>query len=256
VTRVVLLHSGLGDSRQWRCQLPVLAERFEVVAPDLPGYGATPMPPGPFSPLDAVTPLLPGHLVGNSLGGRLALQTALAQPQLVERLVLVGAGLPGWEWSSVRTAHARREEELEAAGDLDAVVELDLAFWLAPEHHDEVRPQLRHALELQSAAPGAEPQWPDLPPLAELEAPTLVVVGDRDLADFRRIAEHIAASAPRAELAVVEGAGHLVGLERPDELNRLLVDFLGAAASPGPPPARHRPGAATPPPPTRRTGGR
>jgi pimeloyl-ACP methyl ester carboxylesterase len=207
--------------------VPALAERHEVVAPDLPGFGSAPPPSAPFSPLDAVLPLLPAALVGNSLGGRLALQTALEQPELVERLVLVAPGLPDWEWSSERREHARRAEELEAAGDVDAEVELELAFWLAPEHHDEVRPQLRRAFELQAASPDVEPLWPDLPPLSRLEPPTLVVVGDRDLDDFRRIAEHIAASAPRAELAVVAGAGHLVGVERPDELNRLLLDFLG-----------------------------
>jgi len=207
--------------------VPALAGRHEVVAPDLPGFGSAPAPTAPFSPLDSVLPLLPAALVGNSLGGRLALQTALAHPELVERLVLVAPGLPGWEWSSERVEHGRRAEELEAAGDLEAEVDFELAFWLAPEHHEEVRPQLRRAFDLQAMAPDVEPLWPELPPLSGLEPPTLVVVGDRDLADFRRIGEHIAASAPRADLAVVEGAGHLVGLERPEELNRLLLEFLG-----------------------------
>lgn len=63
--------------------------------------------------------------------------------------------------------------------------------------------------------PAAEPEWPELPPLSELEPPTLVVVGDRDLPDFRRFAEHIVAGAPRAELAVVGGAGHSSGSSVP-----------------------------------------
>jgi pimeloyl-ACP methyl ester carboxylesterase len=56
--------------------------------------------------------------------------------------------------------------------------------------------------------------------------PTLVVVGDEDKADFRAIAHHLVEQIPGADLAVVPGAGHLVGLDRPDELNALLLEFL------------------------------
>jgi 3-oxoadipate enol-lactonase len=101
-----------------------------------------------------------------------------------------------------------------------------MEFWIAPEHRDELRPQQRRAFELQSAHEEPEVLWPELPPLDSLAPPTLVVVGDRDQPDFRAIAEHIAATAPDARLEVVAGAGHLVGVDRPEELNALLLDFL------------------------------
>jgi 3-oxoadipate enol-lactonase len=224
--RVVLLHSALGDSRLWRHQVAALRGRFDVVAPDLPGFGATPMPRERFSFLDSVTPHLPGALVGNSMGGMIALRTALAHPQLVERLVLVDAGLPDWQWTEEIRDYWAREHELVDAGDLDGAVELNLAFWLAPEHHDEVRPQLRRALELQTAHEEPELVWPDMASLAELAVPTLVVVGSEDKADFVAIAQHLAEQIPAAELAVVEGAGHLVGVEAPEALNGLLLEFL------------------------------
>jgi 3-oxoadipate enol-lactonase len=141
--------------------------------------------------------------------------------------VLVGSGIPDWEWSAEMRDYFAREEEAVSRGDLDAATEVNMKFWVAPEHRDELRPQNRRSLELQTAHDEPEVQWPELPPLETLAVPTLVVVGDRDKDDFQRIAAQIAATVPGARLEIVTGAGHLVGVERPDELNALLLDFLG-----------------------------
>jgi 3-oxoadipate enol-lactonase len=226
----VLLHSALGDSRQWSRQVAVLRDVFDVVAPDLPGSGTEPMPTEPFSFVDRVAALLPASLVGNSFGGALALRTALASRQLVDRLVLVGTGLPDWEWSEEMRDYFAREEEAVNRGDLGAATELNLEFWLEPEHRDELRPQQRRSLELQTAHAEPEVLWPELPPLETLAVPTLVVVGDRDKEDFQQIARHIAETVPGARFEIVAGAGHLVGVDRPDELNRLLLGFLAEDA--------------------------
>jgi 3-oxoadipate enol-lactonase len=224
--RVVLLHSALGDSRLWRHQIPALEESFDVVAPDLPGWGETPMPAEPFSFVDVVAQHLPALLVGNSFGGAIALRTALAHPDKVKKLVLVGSGLPAWDWTEEMRAYFAAEEEAIDANDLDGATEINLEFWVKPEHRDEVRPQQRRALELQSAHPEPELIWPEMPPLASLTMPTLVIVGDDDKDDFKKIAEHLAEEIPDADLVVVPGAGHLVGIDQPAELNALLLEFL------------------------------
>ena len=226
MNKVVLLHSALGDSRLWRRQVEALQPDFEVVAPDLPGSGTSPMPKEPFSFVDVVAEHLPAALVGNSFGGSVALRTALAHPDRVSKLVLVDAGLPGWDWTEEMRTYWAAEEEAIEAGDLDAATEINLAFWVAPEHHDEVRPQQRLALELQTAYEEPEVHWPDMPPLSSLTVPTLVVVGELDKGDFRVIAQHLAEEIPNADLAVVPGAGHLVGVDQPEELNALLLEFL------------------------------
>lgn len=207
--------------------MPALSKRFEVVAPDLPGWGATPMPAEPFSLVEHVAQFLPGALVGNSFGGAVALRTALAHQERVERLVLIGAGLPTWDWTDEMRGYFAAEEAAIEDGDLNAATEVNLRFWVAPERRDEVRPQQRRALELQTAHEEPEILWPELAPFSSLRVPTLVVVGSEDKPDFHAIAQHLAEQIPGAELAVVEGAGHLVGLDRPDELNTLLLDFLG-----------------------------
>jgi pimeloyl-ACP methyl ester carboxylesterase len=226
--RVVLLHSALGDSRLWRRQVEALRGDFDVVAPDLPGWGETPLPTEPFSFVDAVVGHLPGALVGNSFGGAVALRTALAHPAQVEKLVLVGSGLPAWDWTEEMRNYFAAEEQAIVAGDLDAAAEINLEFWVAPEHRDEVRPQQRRALELQSANEDPELLWPELAPLSTLPMPTLVIVGENDKADFLAIAQHLAEQIPDADLAIVPGAGHLVGIDQPEELNALLAEFLGA----------------------------
>jgi 3-oxoadipate enol-lactonase len=223
--RVVLVHSALGDSRLWRHQIPAL-DAFEVVAPDLPGWGDTPMPTEPYSFVDVVAQHLPAVLVGNSFGGAIALRTALAHPDKVKKLVLVGSGLPAWDWTEEMRAYFAAEEEAFEANDLDRATEINLEFWVKPEHRDEVRPQQRRALELQSAHPEPELIWPEMPPLSSLTMPTLVIVGDDDKDDFKKIAEHLAEEIPDADLAVVPGAGHLVGIDQPAELNALLLEFL------------------------------
>jgi len=226
LARVILLHSALGDSRLWKRQVPALEREHHVIAPDLPGWGDNPMPTEAYSFVDVVAELLPGVLVGNSFGGAIALRTALAHQDQVERLVLVGSGLPAWDWTEEMLEYFAAEHEAFDAGDLERAAELNLQFWVKPEHRDEVRPQQLRAFELQSAHEEPELLWPDLPPLSTLEVPTLVVVGADDHADFHAIAEHLAEQIPNADLVVVPGAGHLVGVDQPEELNALLLEFL------------------------------
>jgi pimeloyl-ACP methyl ester carboxylesterase len=230
LSRVVLLHSALGDSRLWKRQVAALEREHHVLAPDLPGWGEHPLPTEPFSFVDFVAELLPGVLVGNSFGGAVALRTALAQPKQVERLVLVGAGLPAWDYTEEMRNYWDAEEKAMEAGDLDVATELNMEFWVKPEHRDEVRPQQRRALELQSAHEEPPALWPDMQPLSSLEAPTLVIIGEDDTPDMRAIAQHLGEEIPNADLVVVPGAGHLVGIDQPEELNALLLEFLAESA--------------------------
>jgi 3-oxoadipate enol-lactonase len=224
--KVVLLHSALGDSRLWKRQVTALSAEHEVMAPDLPGWGENPLPTEAFSFVEFAAKFLPGALVGNSFGGAVALRTALAFPERVQRLVLVDSGLPAWDYTEELRNYWAAEGEAVDANDLDAATEINLEFWVKPEHRDEVRPQQRRALELQTAHEEPEVLWPEMAPLSSLLMPTLIVVGADDKPDFLAIAEHLAEEIPDADLAVVAGAGHLVGLDQPEELNALLLEFL------------------------------
>jgi pimeloyl-ACP methyl ester carboxylesterase len=243
--RALLLHAGIADSGMWQPQrAPLGAAGFRVVAPDLQGFGERPLNRGTFSHARDVEPLLdgPGAVIGNSLGGRVALELALWRPELVEHLVLIAPGLPGWDWSDETRAGWAEEEAAHERGDLDAAAEASLRLWVDGPRRgpDEVDAALRAAVRemilrsyaLQSGADDAEEDGPVGAVggrLDEIRCPTLVLVGDEDVADMQAIAAHVAASIAGARLVTVAGASHLPTLERPAETTELLLAFLGAA---------------------------
>ena len=236
---VLLLHAGIADSRMWAPQIEALTHAgHRVLAPDLPGFGQTPLVPGTVDYVAHVTALIdgPAAVVGCSFGGRVALEVALAldRPELVERLALIGSGLGGWEWSDEAKAGFAEEEAALELGDLDGAAAAQARMWLAEGAEPAVRAlteeMTRRSYELQLPVEDeVTGTWPEPPlegRLGEIRVPTLVVVGDEDVPDIRAIAEKLVREIQGARLEVVEGAGHLPSLERPDELNRLLLEFL------------------------------
>jgi pimeloyl-ACP methyl ester carboxylesterase len=158
-------------------------------------------------------------------------------------LVLVAAPAPQFEPSAELQAAWAAEEGALERGDLDAAVEAVVDAWTLPDAPADLRERVaamqRRAFELQTAAPAVS-EAPDplesggMSPgevLAQLEVPSLVVAGGRDMPDFVDSARELAATLPAAEHVTVAAARHLVPLEEPAEFRRLLVDFLD----------RHRP---------------
>ena len=222
---------------------------YRVLAPDLRGFGERPLEPVGYSHVRDVEALLdgPAVVVGNSLGGRVALELAVWRPDLVERLVVIAPGLPGWEWSDDTRAGWAKEEAAFDEGDFDAAAEATLEMWVdGPGRSPEaVDPELRLAvrtmilrsyeLQLHAEEAGAEEEEILAAPLAgllgEIRCPTLVIVGDEDIADMRAIAAHVAGSIGDARLVNVPDAAHLPSLERAEEINALLIAFLAQASA-------------------------
>jgi 3-oxoadipate enol-lactonase len=228
--RVVLVHAGICDNRMWDGFAPLLGER-EVVRHERRGYGDTAMPAGgSFSYGADLEAALdgPAVLVGASFGGFLCLDVAARRPELVAGLVLLDAPLFDHDFSDEMEAYGAEEERLLEAGDLDGVTELNVEFWEGgadAEVRDAVRTMQRRALDLQHGSE-AEPQMPESIDLTRIEAPALVVTGERDRQDFQEIARRLVAGLPDATAATVPGAYHLPALERPEETARLVLEFL------------------------------
>ncbi len=161
----------------------------------------------------------PAALVGASYGGLVSLDFAARHPELVSALVVLDAPLPDHDWSDPGfLAYSEEEERLFEAGDLDAVTELDLSYW-APGLADRLRPMARRAVEFD--VPEVEAV-----DLAAVRMPALVAVGEHDKPDFHAIAERLARELPNAELALIEGAGHLPSMERTEATLELVKPFL------------------------------
>jgi 3-oxoadipate enol-lactonase len=242
---VVLLHAGVADSRLWEPQLRSFPQSHSVLRVDLPGFGNSPFETNPVSPRGAVRDAMDAEgidraaLVGVSLGGNTSLELTLESPERVSALVLVGAGLPGHEWSDEVTSFFAAEEEALASGDLDAAVDANLRMWLAGPRRDldHIDPGLRELVgEMQKQVFRQQEGHDDVrmlrlePPesdrLGEVDVPTLVLTGDEDVGDIHSIADRLATGIPGAERATIAGAAHLPNLERPEEFDRIVLDFL------------------------------
>jgi 3-oxoadipate enol-lactonase len=240
---LLLLHAGIVDRRMWDDVVPAFAERFRVVRCDLRGYGETPLPAGPFSYAADAAGLLDAlgvegaHVVGVSLGGHVALDLALAHPSSVDRLVLAGSGIDGWEHDAELKAAWVEEEAAFERGDLDEAAWISVRTWLdSPTRDDQaVDPALRRRVfEMQRLAldhenPEAHGEW--LTPsrrerLGDVSAPTLVLVGELDQPGFGRIARFLAAGIPGARFEELPGVAHLPPMEDPTGFARTAIAFL------------------------------
>jgi pimeloyl-ACP methyl ester carboxylesterase len=251
---VVFVHGLSGSWQNWLEQLPVLAREHRVVAVDLPGFGYSPMPREEIS-IAGYARLLDGLLgelgiaaaavVGNSMGGFIGAELAIAFPQRVERLVLVSAaGLS--THNDPRTVHAMpalvRLQRIIAAG----------AAWLASKSEEVVRrPRLREATmnlvvrhpsrlpavlaaeQLRGAGkPGFIPALEALigydvrDRLPEIACPTLIVWGDHDRLITVRDADVFEELIGDSRKVIFEDTGHMAMLERPEAFNELLSGFL------------------------------
>lgn len=250
---LLLVHEGVADSTMWDDNAPALAERYRVIRYDLPGYGRSPLPPGPFSHVRDLHALLDGlgveqaSLVGASIGARIALEYALEHPERVEALVLVAAGLPDHEWSKEMERADEEEEALLDAGDFEAAADLAVRIWVdgprrSPDDVDRrVRERVKE-MNLRAYAVHVPAFAADVPPgpvekldppagarLGEVRAPTLVVVPNADQPDILAICERLSAGIPGARTVVFEDAAHMLPMERPHEFDRAVLDFLAEA---------------------------
>ena len=261
----VLFIHGLGSSGyiEWRFNLPSIAASHRVFAPDLPGFGRSGKPQARYGiayfmrTIDSYMErqrLARAVVVGASLGGRVALELALARPQRVSRLVLVnalGLGRPRIQLlyplvtlprvgetlmrlaghavrrappGVIRRVAARyhgRQAELERV--LDEEYLADLRDMYAQEGYAAAYLSTVRSLLTPQALAGGHDLTPRLP---RLRMPVQLIWGSEDPLFPVEHATRAHRALPTSRLAVIEGAGHAPQAERPEEFNRILVRFL------------------------------
>lgn len=243
---VVFLHAGVCDKRMWLDQMQAVADAgWHAVAYDRRGYGETTSPDEAFSHLDdleAVLDALDIHaavLVGCSMGGGLAVDFALAHPGRVIGLVLIGTSITGAPWSATAEERAieMAEEDAWERGDLDLLNKVQAHEWLdGPRTQSGRVGGTARALFLDMNARALEkPQLtqeegrPDAwSRVEDVNAPTLLVVGDEDFTALVDRHETLSETMPNAFAVVLEGAAHIPSIEKPDLVNSLLLQFLDA----------------------------
>jgi 3-oxoadipate enol-lactonase len=230
------MHSGVSDSGEWDAVRPLLARKHDVATPDLPGFGSEPLRPGELSLADYVLGSFDGAaaLVGTSFGGRAVLEAALAAPERVTKLVLIGANVFGWSQDVQRVQ--QDEEAFFDEGRFDDAAELMARSWLAgpqrepndvdSELYERVCTMVKRGYELQAGGEGSIKRVEI--DLARIATPTLVMRGALDWPDVAAAAERFVRELPDAREEIVAGCAHLPTMERPDEVARLILEFLDA----------------------------
>ena len=229
---LVLSHGVVESSASWADVVPHLEQRFTVVAHDARGRGGAPVQTEPFGYAELAEDVqaLADRLglgrffhVGHSMGGRVALEHALAHPERVRGIAVVSARAeaPDAAARDRLAALAARTRELGPAAAVEMWTQAGDA------HYERVREiSSRNSAEGTAAALEVLVRMESLVPrLPELRVPTLVIAGDRDVV-YVRSAQVMAEAIANAELRILEGVGHFPNLECPELLASLLAAFF------------------------------
>jgi len=227
---ILFVHGAGGTHHSWRDQWAGLKGSARLVIPDLPGHGGSPGPPrGSIGEYAAwlrefvrETGLRRFVLAGHSMGGAIAQQAALDRIGGLEALVLVGTGAKLKVSPAITGGIAGRFREFAP----------ELSEWMIAEEsasylkEDVTKDILSTRPDTFLADFRACDAFDVRGRLVEIRLPTLVIAGDRDRLTPLRYAEYLATNIPGAVLKILPGAGHMVALEKPDEVNDVLTSFL------------------------------
>ncbi len=243
---LVLVHAGIADSRMWDEQFDAFAGRHRVIRYDLRGFGRSTMVPGPFAHRRDLHALLGflgverAALLGCSKGGATAIDFALEHPELVAALVPVACTPSGYQFGGEPPRQWGEMVAAFEARDFARASELEVQIWVdgprrapegvAPAIRDRVREMNLIALATEAAELGEERRLepPAIDRLGEIRAPTLVIVGDLDNPPVVAGADLLASGIAGARKVVIGGTAHFPNMERPEEFNRLVLDFLAS----------------------------
>lgn len=228
---IVFVHGTGGSGKVWFNQLRRFEASYQVIAPDLPGYGETPLPehirsiddyPAFLSALLDAMGIDQAIFAGNSMGGRVSLQLALDQPERVAGLILLNASgltLPGVPTFRVRDA---APEEFAARLYYRAAQRTALAERFA---HSPEQVRARETMLRLTQPPLRQDMQARL---GEIQVPTLVIWGEGDQIIPPAYADAFVEGIPGSQLAMIERAGHVPMIERPGAVNEAIACFLAS----------------------------
>ena len=222
---LVLLHGGLCTNETWGAQMPAFADRFRVLAPERRAHGHTPDVDGPLT-YDAMAADTigfleasldgPAHLVGWSDGGIVGLLVAIERPELVRKLVVIGTN---YDTAGVVPEAEAMLAEMTPDGP-GAAMFRGMYEMHSPDGADHWPAVFAKFGEMVQREPHIA-----VDDLARIAAPTLVIAGDDDMVTLEHTVE-LYRSIPAAELAILPGTSHALVMEKPELVNRIVLDFL------------------------------
>ncbi len=243
---LVLIHAGFLDSRMWDAQFAIFSEKFRVIRYDVRGFGRSDRPRQNYSDRKDLFDLLKhldiksASLIGVSNGGRIALDFTVDYPEMVNALVLIGTGVSGYEvsgpdeekiWEPLDKAEKLQEEAMKA-NRVSEAVKIDIDLWASaqrPASRERIFAIAMDNSSTQADTPGrlqVRPSPPVFKRLSEIQTPTLLIVGDRDVKGMQLISQRLHMLIPNSKLIVLQGADHIANMSRPEEFDRAVMEFL------------------------------
>lgn len=236
---VLLIHDGIVHSAVWDAVWPSFCKRFHTIRYDRRGYGKSPATTTWYSETDDVAAVLRragvkhATVLGSSHGGEVSIDFTLAHPDMVTRLVLVGAVVGGFSYTEHFITRNSNNSALFRKGDIPGGIKAwsNDRYLIAPGN-DSARQKLLALLlanpQDMTHSDQVIPPKPALGRLNEIRVPTLVLVGDADIPDVHAHAGAIEAGIRNARRIVIPGVGHIMYLEKPDVFVRTVMTFLDA----------------------------
>jgi pimeloyl-ACP methyl ester carboxylesterase len=237
------VHGFSLDTRMWDDQFEHLAQDYHVIRYDLRGFGQSSLPTQEsYSHGEDLHALLvhlgveAAYLVGQSMGGECVVDFALTYPDTVRALILIDCGLSGFPWSQSLSALMDAIWKQATEGGTQAAKDTWLAhpFFAQALCQPMVAARLKQSMadysgwHFVSSDPrqGIEP--PAIQRLNQIKVPMLIIVGENDVLDFLAMSDFLAQHVPNARKVLVAGAGHMVNMEAPDQINEAILHFLRA----------------------------
>ncbi len=247
---ILLIHAGVADCTMWDKQFDLFCQSYRVVRYDTRGYGLSRSETTDFSNRQDILDLLdylkvdPAVIIGISRGGQIAIDFTLEHPERVIALVAVAAGISGYEPPPDDSERARHEFELFSHADdlwehkaFDELADLEAHIWAdGPSQpvgraSSAVSDYVRRIVSANYIRHDGQATPIPLNPLAagrlgEIHVPTLVLVGEYDTVSAHAVAITLESEIPRARKYIVPSAAHMVPMERPEQFNQLVLEFL------------------------------
>ncbi|MCX6234952.1 MAG: alpha/beta hydrolase [Bacteroidetes bacterium] len=243
-TPLIMIHGGGLDNRMWDDQFDVFSKKYRVVRYDVRNHGLSETEGGIFSYHEDLAALLDSLgiskaiLMGLSMGGFIAIDFTLAYPDRVLALIPVSSGLTGYDINDPQVKeYEDKMRQAAEAGYLNGIIEYMQRSWTdgpyrsPSEVNKNVREKVRQMLFGTYSTWNGDAEMKRLDPpaverLQEIQAPTLVVVGELDMPSILAIADLIEKDVPGSQKIIIKGAAHMVNMEKTKEFNAVVKKFL------------------------------
>jgi 3-oxoadipate enol-lactonase len=234
---IVLLHDGMVNCLIWDEQFQVLAKNYRVVRYDRRGYGKSSDPQVKYSHIDDLYQVFTqlnidkAVLFGMSSGGGLAIDFTLKYPEKVKGLVLVGAVVGGFGYTSHMTTRGGNFNPQTLNSDPEKTIK----YFIMDDPYEIYSGNTAAKEKVLKLLPylGRDNRVPTRPPdrvavrfLSEIKVPTLILVGEFDIPDVHAHAGAINAGIPNSKREIIPKSGHLTPIEQPELFNASVMNYL------------------------------